>query len=833
MSGSVVKLKINQQVVEAQAGMTVLECARTHGIFIPSLCNLEGLPTFASCRLCLVEIKGRPHRSPACQTEVEEGMEVITTSPELEKLRRSIFELILSEHPYFCLFCQEKGSCEELKVTMVKALEPGGCLFCPKDGNCELQQVADYLRLKSIPYEFEDRGLSLWQSDPFLKHNPNLCILCGRCVRVCSEIRGEGVLSFIRRGSRTAIGTFMERSLREADCSFCGACLDVCPTAAFSERGVVSIQGKKIYEKSFICPLCGCGCELKAEILEDGSLRRITSAAAGQEAFNSGCYRGRFGLKELLVEKGADSQPAVKKDGQVQAVSWSEAIVSSAGSLKKYKPEEIALVLGWQNSVESQLAFLEFGQILGIKNLFYFYPGAFLEKIAFFEKENGIKLDRGLKLQELSQAKTLVLVDSDLKAEALTVWLEVRKKLRRGAGLIVLDPGLNRSGLTADLSLRCEPGKESQALLAILKQIIKKATSLSFYHGYDRLLDDLGKISEEQLTQECGLKNQEIERAAQVLLENQPVAFIFGERLLRQPGWQQNLKALWNLDLRLEGRLFLLTSRINELLPENLKTHYGLKIISSLDQLEKDIRESKIKALYLLGDLPLNESPEFLIIQNQFPTQVGKEADVFLPEANCLEQSGSLFDLEGKIRISRPLEKFSSGKLEGQEILKRLGEQFGINLRADWSEILFKVLSEGAKERGSGEMNYLPLTSGAAEKAPIKETVKRKDPWEFNLIVGQNLDFYAGVNMAEVVSGFKLINNPHWLWLNPREASELGLKKGQKVIVETELGELPLEVKFGPGMKPGTALVNPILDEPFKVQLYNLGITKGIIRVKK
>jgi len=102
--------------------VSVLQAARQAGIYIPSLCELEELPATASCRLCLVDIKGRPSFIPACATRAEDGMEIVTSSDELERLRLDILEMILSEHPYFCLLCREKATCDDLKVTMRRLL---------------------------------------------------------------------------------------------------------------------------------------------------------------------------------------------------------------------------------------------------------------------------------------------------------------------------------------------------------------------------------------------------------------------------------------------------------------------------------------------------------------------------------------------------------------------------------------------------------------------------------------------------------------------------------------------------------------------------------------
>ncbi len=834
MSGQVIRLKIDQKTVEARPGMTVLECARSNGLFIPSLCDLEGLPAFAGCRLCLVEIAGRVHRSPACQTLVEEGMDIITSSPELEALRLATFELILSEHPYFCLLCQEKPDCTQLKTTMIKALEPGGCIFCPKDGACELQRVAEYLKLKRVTFDFEDRGQPLWQSDPFIFHNPNLCILCGRCVRVCSEVRGENVLAFIGRGPETSVGTFLKRNLRDSDCSFCGACLDVCPVAAFGERGVTATRGQTIYEDSFICPLCGSGCELRAEFQEDGHLRRIVPESGGP-ALGAACARGRFGLKEIVDLVSDESLPVIRRDTRLFSVSREEALAAAVESLKKYQPEEIALIFAGQIPADGLMAFYQFGRLLGTDRLYYFYPEAFLERIASFECRQGIELGRSIDFKELDGYGSFLLVDIDLSSEALTLWLEMRKSRRRGARLLVLDSGINRSGQTAEVNLQCLPGKETEALLALLKKVILKFPGLSFYPGYERLLAELALWSEEELARAGGLQEREIERAAEVLLSSRPSLFLFGQRLLRQPRWSENLAALWNLGLRLEAGLVPVTGRANELLIPGLKKSFGLQTLPDLEPVEKAIAEGKIKGLYVLGDLPLDRQPDLLIVQNPYRIGLAEKADIFIPAAVCLKSEGLLVDQAGRVKKTGHKARLSANddRLADAVIMAGLAGAIGKSLESeDYSRCLESVLGVESSERGNAAATYLPLAFSLEKpgKARDSETVGLRA--ELEVIVGDNLDHYAGLSMAGLSSAFRAIRNPDWLWLNPRDGARLGLRRGQKVVLETDYQNLNLEIKFSSRLRPGSAFINPVLDDSLKIKLFRRGIIKGTVKIK-
>jgi predicted molibdopterin-dependent oxidoreductase YjgC len=828
-----IKIQINQHQVEAEPGMTVLECARKSGIFIPSLCELEDLPAFAGCRLCLVEIKGRPFWSPACQTLVEEGMVVTTSTEELEHLRRSVFELILSEHPYFCLLCSEKPSCEELKAAMVRALEPGGCIFCPKDGNCELQRVAEYLKIGKVTYEFEDKELPLWQKDPFISHNPNLCILCGRCVRVCGEIRNEGVLSFVHRGLKTGIGTFFDRTLVEAGCSFCGACVDVCPTASFFEKGIIPAKGKNLSQRKFICPLCSCGCELEAEILDDGTIRRIHPAADTKPSFMSGCARGRFGLKELLAEFKGKAEPEIKHGEALVEVSKAEAIESLALGLKKFDPEEIAFVFTEQNYMETLLAFLELGVNLGIKNLYWFYPGEFLRKIGQFEKETRVRFNRKINLARFSEFKSFLVVDSDLKAGAVTLWLEVNRALRTEARLIVLDSGLNGIDQTAAIRLKCRPGGEYLSLLALLRILIDRDIGLSFFPGFDCIAEKLNQVCADILAQASGLDLDDLKKAAAVLVENQPAALIFAERFLRQDIWKSNLQAVWNLALKLEAEIFPLTSIINEIFLDRLDSFYPVQVLSDLTGFEQKIRDKKIRAVYVLGDMPFSVRPEFLVIQNVFKTQAGAEADVFLPEASCLQGSGHLVSLEGKMITGSTQTNVLEDSQDDVQVFHEIGSKLGIKLKVPAIDSLAKLISaEAEKASGFDHLHYLPVDGELKQFVDVIQAEPKPLANEFIIIINQNLETYGGLILSETIPGFKRIQNPDSVWLNPTDTERLGLKNNDKVQIESESGRFSGKVREDYGVKPGTAVVKPVLGSTFWLGLYQKGIFKGRLRAE-
>ncbi|MCD6473081.1 FAD-dependent oxidoreductase [Candidatus Aerophobetes bacterium] len=203
-----VKLNINGKEIKVEEGKTVLEAAIQAGIYIPNLCYHPVLPPVGACRLCIVEIEGMKGLPTACTVKAKEGMVVHTNTPRIQEFRKNVIWLILSEYP------------EKL------------------DKNSQLKKVVDWVGIKEllpgyIPYS---RNLPIISDEPLFIRNPNLCILCGRCVRICQEVRGVGAIGFVNRGINTIVGTEFNLPMEDAACKFCGACVEVCPTGALVDK---------------------------------------------------------------------------------------------------------------------------------------------------------------------------------------------------------------------------------------------------------------------------------------------------------------------------------------------------------------------------------------------------------------------------------------------------------------------------------------------------------------------------------------------------------------------------------------------------------------------
>lgn len=224
---SAITLTMNDEMISARQGQTLLEVARDHGIDIPTLCNMEGLEAMGGCRLCLVELKGGGRPVPACLTQAVEGMVVVTHSEKLLEYRRMIVELLLAERTHTCAVCVQNG-------------------------NCELQTLAAKLGVDHIRFEYLHQHLPMDASHERFALDHNRCVLCLRCVRVCDAVEGAHTWDVRGRGVTSRIVADLDRPWGEStSCTDCGKCVQMCPTGALFKKGAT--VGEMIKEREFLC----------------------------------------------------------------------------------------------------------------------------------------------------------------------------------------------------------------------------------------------------------------------------------------------------------------------------------------------------------------------------------------------------------------------------------------------------------------------------------------------------------------------------------------------------------------------------------------------------
>jgi bidirectional [NiFe] hydrogenase diaphorase subunit len=226
---NVVTLKINDQDVTGRDDETVLDIARQNGIFIPTLCHLEGLGDVGACRLCMIETKNSNRMQPACITVVQEGMEILTDTPRLNEYRKTIVQMMFAEGNHICS-------------------------VCVSNGRCELQNMAQRLQINHIDQAYRFPKRTVDASHDLFSLDRNRCILCVRCVRVCDEIEGAHTWDVMGRGVLAQVITDMNQPWGTSDtCTSCGKCVQVCPTGALFEKG--KAVGEMSKRKEFLAYL--------------------------------------------------------------------------------------------------------------------------------------------------------------------------------------------------------------------------------------------------------------------------------------------------------------------------------------------------------------------------------------------------------------------------------------------------------------------------------------------------------------------------------------------------------------------------------------------------
>ena len=348
------KLIMDGKTVTATEGETILNCALRHDISIPHLCRHKTLSPFGACRLCLVEIEGIRGYPTSCTTPADEGMVVQTDTPALRNLRRNILSLIILEHPAACLVCGKRDLCEQYRPHAEKAGRTTGCHTCNNKEVCDVRVLAETLGLAELPALPYYHQRPVERSRPFIDRDPNLCILCGLCVRICKHHQGVAAIDFIGRGSRTQIGEAFGRSAYEAGCQFCGACVDVCPTGCLSDR-YAKWFGKPDKKTLTTCVLCDAGCALELQSV-NGKL--ISTRAVDEDV--PVCVLGRFSLPEFLDGVDRLRIPCVRVDGLCRPMEWNQALELAAAKLKTFAGESFALVCDTTSTLEDWHLFQKF-----------------------------------------------------------------------------------------------------------------------------------------------------------------------------------------------------------------------------------------------------------------------------------------------------------------------------------------------------------------------------------------------------------------------------------------------------------------------------------------
>jgi formate dehydrogenase alpha subunit len=804
---------IDGQTVKIGRGETILGACRKAGIYIPTLCFLDNLEPYGGCRLCAVEVKGMKGFPTSCTTPIAPGMEILTNTPELRKLRKEILEFTLSEHPFTCLVCKDRKACTDFMHTTRKVSTITGCNFCTSNGDCELQELVDRLDLDSMKFPVTYRGIPPVKDNPFYDLDYNLCVLCGRCVRICNEERNSHVLAFVERGNTTIVGTAFNESQAEAGCEFCGACVDVCPTGSISEK-MGKWRGVPDHSVNTTCTICQVACDMNVNS-RNGSIVQIGAKPGKRTGPPQLCVRGKFLPRHLNDHPSRITAPLIKKRERWVETSWEEALGYTAARLKEQQGARFGLIASAQDTLEDNYILQKFSRKVMRSNhvdLHASYPARELPA----QIHHFMVLHPPPGLDEIEKARTLLVIGLDGSASHPLLENRIRKAFRGGRDVIYAAPFSTRTSTFVNHEIHYRPGEEEHFIRSLV----------SVLAGHPAAAKKKDQAAPGSMDPELG-------KAAARLLDSKEVVIIPGDDLLRCASAREVLQALFSLHgiLSVKGKCSILFSgyegnlysgALAGLHPDYLPGFQPVKDKKNIEWWNRawDARLSStrgfscnqmtggdsgtgVSSLMLIGDLPSDrglDGLDFIVQCNMFLTSVSKYADVVLPVTDFLENDGHVLSMDGRLkRVNRALQppgstKSMSGIISG--LASAMGESgFSSRPAQIYREMnsAFQLRGRSAGTGSSGE-----ISSGSERTRPAPKG--KANGYPVSLMIRHDHFRYRGNCLGDFITDLETVTNGSSVGLADSLMDELGLVEGDHVRIVSACGAVDSLARLLPGL---------------------------------
>ncbi|MBI4301582.1 MAG: formate dehydrogenase subunit alpha [Chloroflexi bacterium] len=719
-----ISLTIDDQEISVNRGTTVLEAAQKGEIYIPTLCAHPDLKPFGGCRMCIVEIEKMRGYPPSCTTPASDGMVVKTNTTQLNQLRLGVMELLLTEHPNSCLTCHRRQRCGPFDVCLRHAAVTERCVVCPKNYRCELQTVVDYLGINEIRLPFQYKDLPIERGDPLYDRNYNLCILCGRCVRICDEVVGAHAIDFTFRGSQALVGTAFNVPLTESGCIFCGSCVDVCPTGSLVERANQWL-GPSEDQVTTTCPYCAVGCSLKLEIKKD-KIIRVFPNPDGPANKGRACSKGRFGM-DFIYSPDRLNKPLIKRNGQFEEASWDEALNLVSSQLAKYKGDEFAGISSAKCTNEENYLFQKFVRsVMETNNVDHSARLCHSPTVAGMLATFGSGAMTN-SFNELEKTSCLMVIGANPGANHPVASFWMKRAIRfGGAKLIVINPREIDLCRMADIWIRPRSGSDVALLMGMMRVILEEGLADQAFiaercENFEDFKQSLEAFPLDKVETITGVPQDQIVQAARLYATSGPAMIFFTMGITQHSHGTDNVMALANLAM-LTGNVGKVGAGVNPLRGHNnvqgscdmgaLPDYYpgyqkvtdpaaqakfaaawgctlGDKPGPTLTEIFDAAVEGKIKALYIMGENALMTDPnsshvekalnklEFMVAQEIFLTETARLADVVLPATSFAEKDGTFTSTERRVqRVRRAIDPIGDSRpdwLITCQIAKRMG----------------------------------------------------------------------------------------------------------------------------------------------------------------
>ena len=695
-----VEVEIDGVAVTVPEGTSIMRAAAEAGIDVPKLCATDTLKSFGSCRVCLVEIEGRPGTPASCTTPVAPGMKVATSTPKVDKLRQGVVELYLSDHP--------ADSCVE--------------------GACELHAMAETVGLTDVRYGQEGHNhlnIEVDASNPYFSFDPKACIVCSRCVRACDEVQGTLALTVEGRGFESLISA-SGTSFMESECVSCGACVQACPTTALQEKSIIEL-GMPTRTVKTTCAYCGVGCSFDAEMRGDELVRMTPSKEGGANEGHS-CVKGRFAWG-YATHRERVTVPMVRESitDEWREVSWDEAIAFTAQRFtalqQKYGPDSIGGITSSRCTNEEVFVVQKMVRAaFGNNNV------DTCARVCHSPTGYGLKQTFGTSagtqdFKSVDEADMILLIGANPTDAHPVFGSRMKKRLREGAQLVVVDPRridlVRTPHIEAEHHLQLRPGTNVAVVNALAHVVVTEGlVDREFVAA--RCEDDSfaaweafiaqPENSPEATESATGVPASELRAAARLYATAPNAAIYYGLGVTEHSQGSTMVMGMANLAMA-TGNIGRDGVGVNPLRGQNnvqgscdmgsfphefsgyrhvsddtvrvlfedvwgreMRAEPGLRIPNMFDAAVA----GTFRGLFVQGEDVAQSDPNIthvtaaltaldtLVVQDLFLNETAKFAHVFLPGTSFLEKDGTFTNAERRINRVRPVMEPKTGKQEWQ-----------------------------------------------------------------------------------------------------------------------------------------------------------------------
>lgn len=856
-------ITINDKNYQIPEGTTILEAARANGIYIPTLCYLEGVSDIGMCRLCMVEAEGYRSLLPACRTKLTDGMKISTESDALTDYRRQMLELILSNHRTDCMSCTANGA-------------------------CELQDLCNRFGVEHSSYQGSrtevENKMDVLEDNPFITYDPGKCIHCQRCINVCHNIACNGSLNSGRSGTFHLVEAPFGEDYKYTDCESCGNCASVCPTGALSLKRREQYRSWEVQKVRTTCPHCATGCQLQL-VTKDNVIVGV-EPVDGPSNHKRLCVKGRSGSFDFVHSPDRLTDPLIRdrKTGEFRKVSWDEAISYTARRFMEIKAaygSESLAGFACSRSANEDIYMVQkmVRTCFGTNNTDNCARVCHSASVAGLAKTLGSGAMTNPIGDITGDVDCILLVGSNPEEAHPVVGMQIRKAVRNGARLIVVDP--RDIGLTkdADIHLKLRPGTNvafanGMMNVMIREDLIDHDYIEQFSEGFEELKNNVQKYTPEYVAEICHIDPDQLVEAARMYATAKKAPIIYCLGVTEHSTGTEGVMCMSDMAV-LCGKIGRSGCGVNPLRGQNnvqgacdmgamptdypgyqkvdndavrekFEAKWGIPLnptpgLKATDVFPAAI-EGKIKGLYIFGEDPMVTDPDtyhiekalesldFLVVQELFMTKTAEYADVVLPGRSYAEKEGTFSNTERRVQRIRKAVTVPGNMRLDTEILIDLMNAMGYpqehltpaQIMEEIAELTPSFHGITHARLDAGESLQWPCLDPTHPGTPIMHAgkpargkallyaVDYKPAMELPdeeypeiLTTGRILYQYNAAAMTSRTSGLNELAGEGFIEIHFKDADRLGIKNGERIRVSSRRGSITATAHVGRKVSQG------------------------------